>query len=92
MFSILAPQEGYSALHLAITYRYRHIAELLLRQGVAVDTQAADGNTPLLSAVYSRDVKLVDLLLQYSAHLAVADAVRLLPPTCDLVAINTDVV
>jgi ankyrin repeat protein len=43
---------------------------------VAVNTRGEDGSTPLLAAVYGRDVKLVELLLQYSADLAVADAVR----------------
>jgi hypothetical protein len=59
-----------------VLYQYRDIADVLLRQGVAVDTSSAlTGRTPLLDAVMNGDSKTVDKLLQYSADPTVADNV-----------------
>jgi hypothetical protein len=59
-----------------VLYQYRDIADVLLRQSVAVDTSSAlTGRTPLLDAVMNGDSKTVDKLLQYSADPTVADKV-----------------
>lgn len=51
-----------------MTYQFRPITELLLRHGVAVNTQAGPNlETPLLEATATADTKAVNLLLQYSA-------------------------
>lgn len=66
-------------------HQYRDIADLLLRQGVAVDTHSTqEGRTPLLDAVTNRDAKSVDKLLQYSADPTTTDQVRLSTNTCPL--------
>jgi ankyrin repeat protein len=59
-----------------VLYQYRDIADVLLRQGVAVDTSSAlTGRTPLLDAVMNGDSRTVDMLLQYSADPTLADKV-----------------
>lgn len=69
-------QDGFTALHMAVTFQLRDTVTELLKNGVAVNTQAITGRTPLLDAVMSADYKIAELLLKYGADVTLADSVR----------------
>eukprot|EP01032_Pedospumella_encystans_P008141 gene8141-9696_t len=66
-------QDGYTALHMAVSYQLPYIVELLLENGANVNTQSTLGQTPIMEAVLQGENVMVEMLTRHRADVTIPD-------------------
>eukprot|EP00598_Pedospumella_elongata_P014451 CAMPEP_0185012298 /NCGR_PEP_ID=MMETSP1098-20130426/98228_1 /TAXON_ID=89044 /ORGANISM="Spumella elongata, Strain CCAP 955/1" /LENGTH=906 /DNA_ID=CAMNT_0027541353 /DNA_START=82 /DNA_END=2803 /DNA_ORIENTATION=+ len=65
--------DGYTALHMAVSYQLPYIVELLLDNGANVNTQSTTGQTPIMEAVIQGENVMVEMLTRNRADVTIPD-------------------
>ena len=60
--------KGHIPLHVAIKYRQKEVAELLISYGADVNAQDGTGRPPIFYATENADLKIIKLLLTNKAN------------------------
>ena len=68
-------QDGYTALHMAVSYQLPYIVELLLENGANVNIQSTTGQTPIMEAVLQGENVMVEMLTRHRADVTIPDHV-----------------
>eukprot|EP01032_Pedospumella_encystans_P008063 gene8063-9610_t len=66
-------QDGYTALHMAVSYQLPYIVELLLENGADMNTQSTTGQTPIMEAVIQGENVMVEMLTRHRADVTIPD-------------------
>lgn len=72
-------QDGYTALHMAVSYQLPYIVELLLENGANINTQSTTGQTPIMEAVLQGENVMVEMLTRHRADVTIPDHVSFFP-------------